>query len=488
MTHLLRTHRRAFLGLTVWCVLALFIAPAAGQSIQGRVDKIIRSMELGRGSLGLHFVDARTGVELAGYNRTLPLIPASNMKLVTTAAALTTLGEDFVFSTQLRLHERTLIIHGDGDPAFGDPEILAALGMSVDELITAWVDAVKQAGVEKLDAIIIDDRVFDQQFVHPAWPEDQLHKWYCAQVSGIIFNDNCINVYASPTRPGQSPQITIEPKFAAIDLDNGATTGDKNGFWAARRIGTNQMVMRGEVKHSLAEPIYVTVHDPSMFFGETLARQLRAAGITADKVVRAEPNETLPAGRLLAEVKTTLPTVVVRCNRDSQNLFAEAMLKRLGRHVTGQPGSWANGSAAARMVLTRILGTDAASVVIDDGSGMSRKNRVTAEALTDLLSHMIKQPSGPTYRASLAAPGEDGTLENRFKGVDMRGEVRAKSGYISGVVSLSGYITYDNRVIAFSMIVNNYDKGVWRAKDAMEKIIIAVDAELARQSTVKLGG
>jgi D-alanyl-D-alanine carboxypeptidase/D-alanyl-D-alanine-endopeptidase (penicillin-binding protein 4) len=479
-------------ALLLLVVVCLFIAApqARGQSIQSRVAQLVRGMDLGKASMSLQFVDVSSGDEIASVNATRSLIPASNMKIVTTAAAMVALGEDFVFHTELRLAGKTLIIKGDGDPAFGDPIVLGALGMSVDGLLGTWVEAVRTANVGAIDQIIVDDRIFDQQMVHPNWPENQLHKWYCAQVAGINFNDNCLNIYASPTRPGLPPTIVLEPAAAPILLDNGSVTGNSNAFWAARRLGTNQFILRGEVKHALLEPIYVTVHDPPLFVGQAMGRMLTAAGIPTGDARRVAPEDVLPESRLIASVQTSLPTVLVRCNRDSQNLFAEALLKRIGHRITGQPGSWSNGSAAIRMFLTKVLAADAASVAIDDGSGMSRNNRISAAALTKILSFMVTQPRyAAIYRDSFAAPGSEGTLDKRFRSAKLNGQLRAKSGYISGVVSLSGYLSYDDgRVIAFSMILNNYDKGVPRAKEVMEKIIYAVDEHVARDLKIKLGG
>ena len=484
------TGPRRFAVLLAGIVL-LAAAPAGlAQSLQSEINRIIRAGDLGRASLGLLVLDADTGETLAAHDADMPLIPASNMKLATTAAALGTLGEDFVFSTQLRLHEGRLIVRGNGDPGFGDPVLLEAMGLSVEGLLDLWVRAVKRAGVEEVEAIIVDDRTFDQEFLHPAWPTDQLLKWYCAQVGAINFNDNCLDIYAAPTSPGAQPEVEIVPQRAAVGLENAAESGSQNSFWASREPGTNRFTLRGTVKHRLVEPIHVTIHDPPMFFGRTLARYLEAAGVEVGETRRVERRRLLPAGRLLAAVETTLPTVITRCNRDSQNLFAEAIFKHLGHQLTGRPGSWSNGAAAVRGYLAGILDAETvSSIVLDDGSGMSRNSRLSARALAELLTHMHGQDDiGRIYRLSLAVPGETGTLDDRFNGIELTSAVRGKSGYLNGVVALSGYVSIGERTAAFSMLLNGYRKGVWRAKRMMEKIVDAVDDELAESQPVKLGG
>jgi len=473
----------------VFVLLTLASGPAAGQSVEVVADNYIRAAKLGKADFGMLITDLETGEPILDRHADKALIPASNMKLVTTAAALDVLGSDFHFSTQLRMDGDTLIIRGDGDPGFGDPELLKAMDMTLVDFVGRWVDAVQRTGKKRFDTIIVDDRVFDQQFTHPDWPRNQLHKWYCAQVAAINFNDNCLDLYATPRAAGRTPQIVIEPPHAPILLDNDATSGKRNAFWASRKLGGNRIILRGQVKHALVQPAHVTIHDPPMFFGELLQRHLREAGIEVDEVRRPDPQQVIQQGQLLAEVQTTLPTVVARCNRDSQNLFAETLLKRIGHEITTQPGSWSNGAAAIRGFLTRRLGSDAASVIIADGSGMSRENRVTAKNLVDLLATMHNDEDlAAIYRLSLAAPGEAGTLEGRFENVELAGRVRAKSGYLKGVISLSGYLTVGDKPLAFSMIVNDYYGSTYHIKQLMEKILAAVDADIASRQPVKLGG
>jgi D-alanyl-D-alanine carboxypeptidase/D-alanyl-D-alanine-endopeptidase (penicillin-binding protein 4) len=471
-------------------VLQLAIAPTAlAQSVEVLTANYIRAAKLGKASFGMQVMDLETGEVLVEHNAAEPLIPASNMKLVTTASALGILGADFHFSTRLRLVDKTLIIRGDGDPGFGDPKLLEAMGMNMEQLLDRWVDAVKRTNQTAFDALLIDDRAFDQEFVHPDWPLNQLHKWYCAQVAAINFNDNCLDLYARPTSNGHRPVITIEPRDPPILLDNDAISGPRNAFWASRKLGGNQVVLRGQVRHALTQPANVTFHDPPMFFGQLMQRRLKAAGIEVGEVQRVQPQQVLAEGRLLAEVQTTLPTIVTRCNHDSQNLFAEALIKRMGHQITGQPGGWSNGAAAIRGFLTRALGSDAASVIIADGSGMSRANRISARDMVGLLAYMHNDSGvGDVFAASLAAPGEPGTLEDRFDEVNLAGRVRAKTGYIKGVVTLSGYLTVGDHAVAFGMLLNDYYGSTAPVKAMMEKIVAAVDARLAAQNPIKLGG
>lgn len=476
-------NRRAFchalLLLAAVIVTTSFQSPAsAGGILQSQVDRLMSNAGIGGPGVGLLITDLSTGTELASVNPDKALVPASNMKLVTTAAALGILGRDFVYTTELRLTpEGDLVIRGSGDPAFGDPVILDGLGSDVNQFVGTWVEAVRKTGAKKIPRLLVDDRVFDRQFVHPAWPANQLHKWYCAQVSGIAFNDNCLSLYATPGKAGATPAITFDPAKAPAQIDNVAVSGKTNGLWASRKPDTNIFILRGSVQRSLTEPIDVTVHDPPMFFAGTLANRLRSAGIEVLAVERIAPQEAADNGRVIAVVNTPLTVVITRCNRNSQNLFAESLLKRIGHQITGQPGSWATGTAAVRVFLAKVLGISAADVVIEDGSGLSRGNRISPRAFVKLLGHMQSNPAtAETYLASLAEPGEAGTLKKRFADLKLRGKVHAKTGYILGVNCLTGYLIEPDRTIAFSILTNDSKKSQWEIQQLIDKIIATTDA------------
>jgi D-alanyl-D-alanine carboxypeptidase/D-alanyl-D-alanine-endopeptidase (penicillin-binding protein 4) len=478
---------RRRLVLIVLAAIAFAGSPARGQSIQAQVESLVKSASMGDARVSIHFVDLPTGKDLVSIAPAQPLAPASNMKLLTTAAALSFLGPDFKFTTQLRVDGGTLIVQADGDPCLGDPVLLQASRLDIDQMVGRWVEAVTRSGVKNFDALVIDDRMFDRQWVHPAWPENQLHLRYCAPVSALNFHGNCLDVFAQPAQPGAPPSIILQPGRAPVVLDNLAVTGSNKDFWLSRQPGANRILLRGQVGRAIASS--VTIHDPPMFFAGTLQRRLKAAGIDVKDIRAASVDETLGAGRLLAEDSTPLARILVRCNRDSHNLAAEALLKRIGYQVTGQAGSWANGRAALRLFLHQVLGAESTTVVVDDGSGLSKANRVSARAFTQVLAYMNSRPNfAALYRDSLAAPGEEGTLENRFASAKLSSRLRAKSGYISGVVCLSGYLLRDDRTIAFSMLVNDYHKSTTVPKQLMEKIVAAVDKHLERLSETKLGG
>ncbi|MCX5663038.1 MAG: D-alanyl-D-alanine carboxypeptidase/D-alanyl-D-alanine-endopeptidase [Planctomycetota bacterium] len=508
----MRAMRRPWLPLLL---VACLTACARGE-LQTQVQRIINAAGLQQTRVGLYVQDLRSGEVLASIDPDNQMMPASNLKLVTTAAAVKLLGPDFAFRTSLNLIEpqdwpagtappgaakgaaigRNLVVRGDGDPGFADPDILTARGTDVEAFLQSWVAAAKAANLTAVDQIIIDDRVFDRIYVHPTWPEEQLNRWYCAQVSGLTFYDNCLDVYTDPTGLGQNPRVRLVPAAPFLSTTNRAVTGKVDTFWVARKAQNNELTFRGEVKTHRVQPVNVTIDDPPNFFGQLLAYRLAEAGIKVNSISRPGPDDRLPTGRELIRVETPLALVLQRCNKDSQNLFAESLFKRMGRSVTGMPGSWENGSAAVRGYLHELLGTQAADLSIVDGSGMSRDNRVTARALVGILAAMNRDPKlGPIYRASLSVGGSDGTLQKRFR-QNIAGQVFGKSGYIGGVSSLSGYLVLPEagggeHVIAFSFLFNGFKPPVYppQIKSVQDQIVRLIDQHTSGpQAPIGQGG
>ncbi len=483
------------------------IASTARGDLDLKMQTLVRRSDVGKTAIALYAVDLSNGLVLARQNADEPMMPASNFKLITSATALHTLGHDFVFETKLILHnpsagngpqdDAILVVRGDGDPSFGDEAILRVHGGDVGDveaLLQLWVDAVKKANVRKVHRLILDDSVFDHTFTHPSWPADQLNRWYCAQVAGINFFTNCLDVYPTPAGSvGETPLVKIVPEAPFIPATNLATTGATDTFWISRKIDSNEITFRGTVKHKRIKPVNVTVHDPAMFFGQALADRLKRAGIAVGEVGRPTPRDVLGDGKTLHVIRTPLPLVLERCNKNSQNLYAEALLKRSGRKVTGAPGSFENGAAAVRLFLQKQIGTAAASVNTADGSGLSRDNRVTARIMVDVLTAMHKDAkAGRIFRQSLSIAGKDGTLDDRL--TNLKGRVYGKTGYISGVSCLSGYLVIpgakaaantaaaptstddadDVRVIAFSFLFNDLKTSldvVMKLQDGLVKMI-----------------
>jgi D-alanyl-D-alanine carboxypeptidase/D-alanyl-D-alanine-endopeptidase (penicillin-binding protein 4) len=489
-------HRRTLPLLLALAVVLPASAGAFAASLEAEVELAIAAAGLGGAGVGVSVLEAGPGTALVAVNAETLMIPASNMKLVTTGAALHTLGPDFRFQTRLLREGDRLVVVGDGDPAFGDPALLATMtaadggtGLDVDEFLDLWLDAAVATGIERFSEVLVDDRIFDREFVHATWPRDQLNRRYCAQVSGLGFHLNQIHFYPDPRRDQRPSLYRFVPRTSRLKIENNATSRmgphDGNTAWISRRLGTNDLTFYGNVKHRYRAPVPVTLHDMATFFGELLAERLRQRGVEVDAVRLVDRNRGPSTGEAVGPViYTPIGTVVTRCNRDSQNLYAECLLKRMGHALTGEAGSWLNGASIARhVVYERLKSANVASrVVIRDGSGLSRENRIAPATLTAWLNsfhndELLAEP----FVDSLAIAGRNGTLRKRLTKSDLRGAVvQAKSGYINGVSCLAGYVTMpDGRRRCFSVMVNDIEVPVRLAKALQDRVVEAIARSMA---------
>jgi len=477
-----------------WWVLAGIAALAAAASVaaqplNGAAQKLIAEQQLGSARVGAYAIDLRTGEELLSIEPDEQFIPASNMKLLTSAAALAVLGPDFSFRTEVWRSGDDVLIVGDGDPALADPELLEEMGVSVREFLDLWASeiAARAGGAgEGGGELLIDDRLFDQERAHPSWPRDQLNRWYCAEVSALNFHANVLCLHLSPGPGGGPPRVVTEPEAAWLAPRNlGKTTSrGRNTAWVSRAPRSNDMELRGAIRRATSEPLEVAIHDPAMVFGRLLSAKLAEKEGFERPVRRVGPGETPPRDGLILAVETDLPRVLERCNVDSHNLYAEALFKRLAAAVTGNVGDWATGVAVMRMVLQEYLSDArevgvATDVEIADGSGMSRENRVTPRLMARWLEAAGEREHAGVFLESLPVAGREGTLRRRFRASDPERVVRAKSGYLSGVSCLSGYVLGADGTPAatFAVLVEDIPKNVpvSRAKALHERVVLEIE-------------
>lgn len=508
--------RRARVLISVCGVLGLSVSAAAQRELNGRIQSLLTNSKLGSAKVGVSVRDLTTGTDLADLNGDAPMLPASNMKLLTTGAALSILGPDFTFKTELIVDgpagSERLIIKGSGDPALADPVILERMEskLTVDSLIATLGGAIKKAGYTRITEVIVDDRVFDRQWLHPTWPKDQLDKWYSAPICGVNFHTNVLSAFPAPSPDGlgRPPAITLEPQAPWLDIENKAKTVDtgKNMVWLGRAPEGNRFTLYGEVRQPSRQPIEITMADVPTFTGQLIAAELVKQGIivgngsstSRDAAVRAvrmvEANEQYQ-GRPVAVVSTHMPDILARCNGDSHNLYAEALIKRVGREVTGEPGSWTNGSSVVRMTIaqsTKLGPKYAASTVIADGSGLSHDNRVAPATFTRWLDEIQSDKRiGPEFIESLATPEKKGGIRRRFQDAKLACELAAKTGTIDGVRCLSGYLTepQSGRRVAFSIMVNDLrESDAQEALQFHERVVVAIDHWLAGAERPKQAG
>jgi D-alanyl-D-alanine carboxypeptidase/D-alanyl-D-alanine-endopeptidase (penicillin-binding protein 4) len=476
---------------SAWVGLLLIVL-LAGCSAQRAHDRVL-SAQLGE-ILNRHadtgaWVAARvinldTGREVYAENIDTPVMPASNMKLVTAAVGLDMFGPQHRFATHLAFDGQDLWLTGTGDPAVGDAKIARQYDQTPLTVFDAWADALLARGITHIPG---DLRYYagalDHNIVHPSWGHDDLTHWYAAPVTGLNFNDNCVDITVYPTADGEPAGYEVMPPVAGLTVVNECVSGKDEPPTIARLAHADVVVLGGGcTKRRALKSKPMT--DPAAFFADALRTHLASRGIdiAGDPVAAPKPllvplksyrsipaqRDSLPHGLRPAEQPSkhnpwsvvhhsAMTDVLWRICMSSQNLFAEALCKLSGQAWEKQqgrqsPGSWTAGEAAAKAFFAR-NDIDASQFVGADGSGLSRENRVTARLVSDLLVTMHDHDHAEAYRACLARPGGEGTLRGRMK--ELHDHVFAKTGYIRGVRALSGYVhAQDDRWYVFSFIYN----------------------------------
>jgi D-alanyl-D-alanine carboxypeptidase/D-alanyl-D-alanine-endopeptidase (penicillin-binding protein 4) len=489
-------------------------SPNAEAALSRRVTELVKaSLGTDTVSVSIRACDDGPGPgrEIVAIEAGRPMIPASNMKVVSTGAALHALGLDFDFVTRILRDGNTFFVVGDGDPSLGDPALFEKLvlttvptdgadesGDAVDTprfdeetILDFWVTAITEAAGDEPVRLLVDDSIFDSVRWNDGWnPADRL-KWYSAEVSGLNFHCNTFHFRPAAAGGGGRPDWTdMRPRAgwlleASRNISTRGGPNDRSTAWISRRPEANDLTFRGVVCGRFTdshEPLEVTFHDPSMVLADLLAERLQQRGVEITSIGRADAPPPAEARMIRSVVRTPILPIVERCNEKSQNLYAEALLKRTVHARTGRPGSWNDADAVIREIASERLG-DAApelleSVRISDGSGLSRDNRVTASFVTAWLDSFDDDLLlGPEFLESLSRGGlaDDGTLSRRFKTLPEGCQVDGKSGYINGVSTLSGFITTpDGRRWTFSVLCNRNGLDVSAAKTLQERVVNAV--------------
>ncbi len=444
-----------------------------------RIDGILSKPGLKKVHFSACIVRYETGEIVYQKNSHLALIPASNMKIVTSAAALERLGPDFAFVTRVGLSGDSLVVIGSGDPLLGDKEPKAKNGRPSRQVTQDIAARIKEMGIASVSDILLDTSIFDSQRVHPTWPQNQLDQKYACEVSGLNYIDNCIEITA--VNRGGKVVLLLDPPTDYVRLINAVTAGPGRKSWfSVDRTGAPcDILVQGNCR-TQAGPYSVAVENPALFFGRLLQESLLKAGIGVNGQVLERPVPEGSEFRLVTEFATPIRDCLQRINKDSLGLAAEALFKMLGARSNpdGKQGSWEGGRKVLSEYL-RGLGVDDTEFAIADGSGLSRDNRLSANALTRVLIHLSSNPYWEVFKSSLAVGGLDGTIENHFWEIKYRGRVLAKSGYIQGVRALSGVVPTASGEYIFSFIANKAGNGARSAIDNSIKALMDWGAKTA---------
>ena len=435
------------------------------RSLQRDLADLFASPTLARGTVAVVVQSLDRGDTLFRHHGDRLLMPASNMKLLTLAAAAERLGWDHTFGTTIEatapiengVVAGDLVIRGSGDPTLNVRQHQA------DRVFDQWAEALWTAGLRHVDGRLVgDDNAFDEETLGAGWAWDNLPYGYAAPIGALQVNEDAVEVVVTPADTvGQPALLSPPPEAGGVLVTNAVTTGEPGSgasIALSRAPGSGVTVVRGSIAAGHA-PLRrtIAVDNPTLYFlrlfADALARRgIAAAGIADIDEVGAET--AAPVARLVTHRSPPLRETAAVLMKASQNLYAETLLRALAE--PGRPATAAAGRARALETLTR-LGVPSDSVVIADGSGLSRYNYVTADALAVVLRRMHEDPRHrEPWLHALPVGGVDGTLERRFTGMRGEGRVRAKTGSISNVRALSGYVPAgDGETLVFVVLVNN---------------------------------
>jgi len=443
---------------------------------------------------GVLVVDLDTGKEIFGRNADELLNPASNMKLLTTVAALSRLGPSFRFSTELYVSDApragvvkgSLYLKGKGDPSL-DTERLFRMAREL-----------KHRGIKEIAGnLVIDDTWFDAEYEGPGWEQDDSDRPYMAGAGAVSLNFNSVAIHVHPgDADGAKARVELEPPSEYLALENQAVTGPAGSYTrvvasSVKDAKRQRIVVRARIAaNSPGEVLYRRISDPPRFTGESFKTLLGELGIKVKGkvVLGAVPTELRP---IVVDRSEPLTVLIHKLNKWSQNHMAEMLLKTLGAESRGAPGTWAKGASAVEDFLAEEVGIPKGSLVIRNGSGLNDTNRVSARQLVRLLSWVhARSLIEPELLASLPIAGVDGTTRNRLGGTLGEGRVRAKTGTLQNVTALSGYVDAVNgRHFAFAIVVNDYPgrlSTVLPRVDAIGAALASVGSEGGSRSAVAL--
>ena len=485
--------------------------PATLAELKGRIDEIVRQPALEPGFFAVKIVSLDSGQLIYEHNANKFVRPASNMKLYTVAAAFDRLTPDFHFVTSVYAKEKLedgkvkgdLIVYGRGDPSiaarFNNGDYFKGINDLADRIVAAGVKRIK-------GDLVGDESYFTGAPVGSGWEWEDLTWSYGAQVSALTINDNAIDLNIRPgDRPGAPVSITTGPPSSSfMTIVNRATTtakGTRGDLRIYRGLGANSLEITGTLPIGDAGFVGgVSIPDPALAFVSMLRDALIKRDVKIDGRVRtvtassggsivpgvssaatAQP-QNMPAQPPVEIASLPSPAfnaIAAQTLKPSQNQYTEIILRTLGRTqppVSTETGRMRDDEEKGLEVVKNLLrqaGVNDNEVALNDGSGLSRNDLISANTTIQLLTFMSKHKYFAQFREALPIAGVDGTLRTRMRGTPAEGNVRAKTGSLSSVASLSGYVTTaGGEHLVFSMMLINYPDAAVVRRDSIDAIAV----------------
>ena len=464
-----------FFGFVILSCLTSFGIASAQPKLREQIEGLTSQHSAEDVQYGVVVQDLKSGDVIFQKNAHIPLNPASNTKLLTTFSALSLLGPEFRFKTELLGLEsknketlKTLTLKGYGDPFFST------------ERLAGMVRQLKARGIRSVEEVRLDATFFDGDGFPGRMEGRQRDAAFNCTVSALSIDHNRLEVVVVPGRRiGEPAEVSLNPPLPGFLLEAEVQSGKKRGRVIVKNAESEsekpEISVRGLVAAGGgAETFPISVHQPQALVGQRLLAALQTEGIQVSTAARfgAAPDKS----SVLAEtLSPPLGEILQEINKQSDNFMAEQLTKYLGARFGKNPGST---SAGVRVILKQLkeLGVKLSGVMLENGSGLSKKNRIPAETLVQVLQKAYQDPKlRSDFLSSLSILGVDGTLRRKFKNSDAAGRFFGKTGTLNGVSALSGYAfpSADSEAgpYAYAFILNGGGKNFWKEKQLQQDIL-----------------
>ena len=435
--------------------------------LKQKIDNILNTEELSKAYWGISVKTLDNKTTLYELNSQKYFTPASNVKLLTTAAALIKFGANYqiktpVYGSGSSPNLTVLKVVGKGDPTL------------TSEQLETLAKQLKITGIQRIDNLIVEDNSLEHQSINSTWEWEDIQFYYAPAVNRLILNENAVILTLKPQELGEKLTVEWSDDIAAKQwkIENQAlTSGEDSPYLVAihRNFEKPLLTITGSLAINSKPDIFgMAVVNPGEYFLNSLRFYLEKEGINVIKSQVISGDTQVDNLVKITEINSKeIQEIITKANQESNNLYAESLLNLLG-YETSENSSIDN----LKEIMTK-LGLNPNLYHLKDGSGLSRHNLITPETLVNLLTLMAQTPEGQIYRDSLAVAGINGTIKNRFKETVIEGKIQAKTGTLSGTSALSGYIEPANySPLAFSIIVNQSDLPPSQLRKVIDQIVL----------------
>lgn len=440
-------------------------ASFCARELPQQINRIVASSDP-RSRWGIKIQSALSEQVLYQRNADQFLIPASTVKLFTSAIALKQFNPQFQVVTPVYYqgtspHLETLHMIGQGDPSLkrSDLENLA--------------ETLKAKGIHSIDKVALKTGKFATPPINSTWEWEDVYAAYGTAVNSFILDENAVTLTLRPQGIGNKVEINWNNAIAASQwkVENEAITTPANSDYQVQlqgKLGTSQLQLSGKLPQDVKTDIWqLAVPQPNHYFRDTLLKILGENGIAVNQIELSE-SVAIKGEKVMQFTSPPLKALIQEMNRNSNNLYAESLLKHLR---AGMPLAETKMEVFQEQLTSLNIASDAYHLV--DGSGLSRRNLVTPNAIAQLLQGMLKTDQAEIFRSSLAVAGVSGTLENRFQSTPLQGNLQGKTGTLTGISALSGYVELPHyEPLIFTILLNHSRLPASKQREIMDRILL----------------